>query len=296
MSWVRLMAAQLHQPEASAGEAAETRLAEAARDVFADRLKAAWLSGSAVYQGAKPGRSDIDVVLVLDGDVALPADEATLARIRRFVDAYLAVHAWRGLDPDLDFPGEYVVPATLEEAIAWRGFAYEGAVPTEFPPVETSDYWLGRPDRWFHAWVSMTAFSRFLTGDRDYHSRTKLAAWTAVVRFVLRNVAAASASVDDLLPMLAQFGLKPSYRAFWPGEREWVGRAVAALEAEGSVVLDHDRIVPNRARLQQWEREVEAAIADDGGRPPLLLPPDLHREVGRYATRRWAELGAGYLP
>lgn len=275
---------------------AEQRLAAAVGRIFGDGCRAAWLSGSAVYQGAKPGRSDIDVVVVLDGDVALPADESTIALIRRFVDEYLQVHAWRGLDPDLDFPGEYVVPATLEQAIAWRGFAYEGAVPAEFPPVESSDYWLGRPDRWFHAWVSMTAFSRFLAGDRAYHSEAKLAAWTAVVRFVLRNVAAASLSIDDVLPMLAQFGLKPSYRGFWSDERESVRRAVEALDAEGFLALDEDRIVPNRPRLLEWEREVESAIARDGGRPPLLLPPDLHREVGRYAARRWAELGGGNLP
>lgn len=290
------MATQEQETESSAAGEAEARLANAVHNIFAGRLKAAWLSGSAVYQGAKPGRSDIDVVVVLEGDVALPADEATIAQIRRFVDEYLLVHARLGLDPDLDFPGEYVVPATLEEAIAWRGFAYEGAVPAEFPPVDSSDYWLGRPDRWFHAWVSMTAFSRFLAGDRAFHSEAKLAAWTAVVRFVLRNVAAASASIDDLLPMLAQFGLKPSYRAFWPGEREWVRRAVEALEAQGFVALDHGRIVPNRSRLQQWEREVETAVAEDGGHPPLLLPPELHRDVGCYATRRWAELGTGHLP
>lgn len=267
---------------------AEAEFAAAVRENFGARCKAAWLSGSFLYRGAEEGRSDIDVVVVMDEKVAAPADGETLARIRGFVDAYLGVHARRGLDPDLDFPGEYVTPAAIEQAIAWRGLATDGGVADEFPiPDKGSDYWIARPDRWFHAWLSMTAFTRFLAGDRAYHERVKLDAWKSVIRFLLLRADGAPLTMEAMWPGLAQFGVKPKYRAFWPLERDWVRRALGELEAEGAVEPGGGRIVPGMERLREWERGLEAAIAANDSAGPLLLPPDLHREIGAHAARRW---------
>src|SRR5688572_26784826 len=102
------MAARVQDIEAQGPGGAGAELLEAALDVFGPLCKLAWLSGSYAYEGARPGRSDADIVLVFDENVPLPADPATLEPIRRFVDRYLAVHARHGLDPDLDFPGEFV--------------------------------------------------------------------------------------------------------------------------------------------------------------------------------------------
>ena len=282
--------------EAAADRAAgaEDRLAAAAERIFGPRLKAAWLSGSFVYDGARPGRSDIDVVLLVDEGAAVPADEAMLAAIRAFVDEYLAVHARLGLDPDLDFPGEYVAPATLKEAIAWRGLALDGGIAERFPPVESPDYWLGRPDRWFHAWLSMTAFSRFLAGSRPAWEAAKLAAWRTVARFVLLRSGQRAVAADALWEALGQFGVKPRYRAFRALERPWLKRALAGLEAEGEVAVDGERIVPDPERLGAWRRRVEAAIARAGGTPgPLLLDPGRHRTVEAHSARRWRDLAGG---
>src|SRR5690349_3194985 len=62
-------------------DAAENQFREAVEEVFGDRCKAAWLSGSFLYRGAKQGRSDIDIVVVLQDNETIPAGQATLKRI-----------------------------------------------------------------------------------------------------------------------------------------------------------------------------------------------------------------------
>lgn len=272
-------------------KAAEERLAAAVAEAFGPSCRSAWLSGSFVYGGARPGESDIDVVVLLD-PAPVPADAETLSRIRRFVDRYLEVHAEAGLDPDLDFPGEYLVPAQLDEALAWRGVATGGRVARELPPPDAPDYWIGRPDRWFNAWLSMTAFTRFLAGDRAHHEARKLAAWIAIVRFLLLRSGPGPVGEEALWAGLDQFGVKPRYHALRLLEEPWLARALDALGSEGEVSRERGRLVPAMEKLRAWERRLAAAIAagPEADEAPLLLPPDLHSGLGRYAKERWAEL------
>jgi hypothetical protein len=274
------------QPE---GAEAQARLAEGVRSTFGSRLRSAWLSGSFVYGGAQPGASDIDIVIVLEEGEPVPADGEALARIRSFVDIYLNVHAGCGLDPDLDFPGEYVVPAALDEAIEWRGVAVEGRVARELPPPDSPDYWIGRPDRWSNAWLSMTAFTRYLAGDRSYHEAQKRAAWRSMARFILLR-SAAPIRRDDIWAELTQFGVKPRYHLLRAVEEPYLARALDTLEAEGALTREGDRLVPQMESLRGWERRLAATIAArEGDLGPLVLPPDLHRQLGDYAKERWLE-------
>ena len=277
------------RPRQAEAPEAGTELLQAVEEVFGPILKAAWLSGSFAYQGARRARSDVDVVIVLEG-VPLPADKGTMRLIRRFVDAYLAVHERHRFDPDLDFPGEYITPAMLDEAINWRSLAFEGDLPARFPSVISDDYWLGRPDRWYNAWLSMTAFSRFPVGDRDYHSAVKLAAWKTVARFLLLRTDRRLLTPDEMLLGLDQFGVKPRYPDFWSVERDWVDRTLAELQAEGALGLADGLIEPNFEWLANWESRLEAEIADSAAPPPLLVDTKLHREIEEYAASQWAAL------
>ena len=270
---------------------AREELAAAVTRIFGPRSKASWLSGSFAYEGAQPGRSDIDVIVVLRDDAAMPADAATLDLVRAFVDEYLSAHARYGLDPDLEFPGEYLTPRMIDEVIAWRGLAHEGDLPADgFPPVESSDYWLGRPDRWFNAWLSETAFSRFLTGSRDYHAAVKTEAWATILRFLLLRAERSSLALDDLWDCLDQFGLKPRYPAFPTVERPWVMRALARLEAKAEADLAGDAVAPRMERLRAWADGIRAAIAGGEGHGPLLLDLERHAEIEAHAARRWKKL------
>ena len=272
-------------------EPPEARLAAAVGEIFGPLCRAAWLSGSYVYRGAQAGASDVDVVLLFAEEVAVPADAAMQARIRAFVDAYLAAHAAAGLDPDLEFPGEYVAAASLAETLAWRGLAMEGGVARAFPASPSSDYWPGRPERWFNAWLSMTALSRFLAGDRAAWEAAKLAAWTQILRFLLLRAGGEALGEEELWERLDQFGVKPRYHALRAMEGPWVERALAALEAEGFARRETGRIVPDAARLRAWERALADEIArGEREQGPLLLPPDLHAALGAYAAERWAAL------
>ena len=271
---------------------AESDFRQAAQDIFGDRCKAAWLSGSFLYHGAKPGRSDIDVVVIFAEGTPIPADADTLERIRAFVQVYLDVHAGFGLDPDLEFPAEYVVPASIEQAINWCGLSLRNKVADQFPPVDDSDYWLGRPDRWFNAWLSETAFSRFLTGDQEFHARSKLTAWKTILRFLMLRSDGRPMGREDFWPGLAQFGVKESYLPFWPLEDLWVERAFSELEAEGSAKRVGERLAPVREALLKWEGQIQAKIDADRSEGPLLLPVEQHDEIAAYAEARWAEMVA----
>jgi hypothetical protein len=286
-----MMAARAQQIDAEPGREAGAELLQSVQDIFGASCKAAWLSGSFAYEGARAHRSDVDIVIVLQDSTALPADAGTLHLIRRFVDAYLEIHARHGFDPDVDFPGEFVTPAMLEQAIDWRGLAWEGRAAEAFPPVDSDDYWLGRPDRWYNAWLSMTAFSRFPVGDRVYHSAMKLEAWKTVTRFLLLRTARRRLSPDEMLLGLDQFGVKPRYPDFWPVERDWVDRALDELQDEGALSLADGMIERDMDRLGEWERHLNEAIGR-GAEPLLLLDTRLHRDIEAYAASRWADLAA----
>jgi hypothetical protein len=286
------MAAKAEDFEAETPGVAGAELLQSAQAIFGPLCKAAWLSGSYAYRGARQGRSDADIVIVLDDGVALPADEATLGLIRRFVDAYLAVHARHGLDPDLEFPGEFVTPEMIAQTIAWRGLAHEGGLPDPaFPPVESSDHWLDRPDRWYNAWLSEIAFSRFPVGDVEYHDQVKLAGWTTVLRFLLLRESRVSLTPDELLLGVVQFGVKPRYPDFWTLERPWVERALERLASEGMVGLGADLVERRIESLRQWERDLLARIEADSGEPPLLLDRSVHRDIEHCARERWESIG-----
>ncbi len=284
------MVGRPRQSEVEAANAAGRELLQAVEEVFGSRCKAAWLSGSFAYQGARPARSDVDVVVVLNEATHLPADEESMRLIRTFVEVYLAIHAAHGFDPDLDFPGEYVTSAMLDETIRWRGLALDGGVAANFPPVISDDYWLDRPDRWYNAWLSMTAFSRFPVGNLEYHRTVKLEAWKTIARFLLLRADRRILTPDEMLLGLVQFGVKPRYPDFWSAERSWVDRALEELQAEGAVALAHGRIEADMARLEEWERQVEAAIAGGAEPPPLVLDRGRHREIEEHAATRWSAL------
>jgi hypothetical protein len=136
----------------------------------------------------------------------------------------------------------------------------------------------------------MTAFSRFLTGSRDFHEAAKLAAWKAIVRFLLLNCEERRLTAETLIPGLAQFGAKPSYRSLWPLERDWLWRALRALEDDGVVIHDGDWISPQMDALRDWKAGIEAAIRADPSEGPMLLPPDLHQIIQDHAAERWRRM------
>ncbi|HMG46426.1 MAG TPA: nucleotidyltransferase domain-containing protein [Allosphingosinicella sp.] len=286
-----------HWPRSQGGRVDEldrkvtSRLRSAVKDCFGPKCKAAWLSGSAAYGGARVGFSDIDVIIVFGERVTSPADSETIILIKRFVDEYLALHADLGLQPDLDFPGEFLTERLIQQASDGRGFTREGNPPRlALPPIESAECWLDCPDRWFRAWLGMTAFSRHFAGSRHYHSAVKLDAWKTVLRYVLLAAGSQSLLPDEVFEGLAEFGLKPSYRTFRTLETEWVQRAMAQLEAEAVVRLAHGRLHPCRAGLRAWEAHVCEHFAE-GAPLPLLL--DIHntRRLSAYAATRWTALG-----
>ena len=277
----------------SEGQATRARLAAAVRDIFGAKCKAAWLSGSFAYDGAQAGRSDIDAVIVFDErQVGAPAEPGTLLLIERFVDEYLVVHATQGFQPDLDFPGEFLTEALIEDAAAGRGLGCDAAPgQLSLSPLEDEHYWLDRPDRWSRAWLSMTAFSRYLGGSRDYHRAVKLRAWKTILRFVLLKAEGRPASsVDDLFDRLGQFGLKKSYRSFRDVEREWMERALSELAAEGSIQPGDRQIMPLSEPLNNWQGDLCRELSVGPGQPPLLLGIGETRRLSAYASKQWAAL------
>src|SRR6185437_16938819 len=89
---------------------------------FGGMYMCCYQTGSFIYGGGTPGKSDLDIsVLFKDESYDLPKIDL-LRRIREFVTGYLHLHAVMGYAPDLSFPGEYVTAAMCVDAIEGRGF------------------------------------------------------------------------------------------------------------------------------------------------------------------------------
>lgn len=273
---------------------------EEVRRYYRERVKArfgasclmAWLTGSFAYSGGTRGKSDIDVLVVLDDAFAALEPRERAGQVAGFVNDYLALHLRTGYVPDLQFPGEYVTEAIIKDAVAGRGF-HVGEDGALFLPRASVEYYLADPERWFRAWLSQTAFSRFIGGDEAAYQAHKRAAWATILKFVLKNCPLESIEEDDVFGLLRAFGVHADYWDFRASERAWVGEGLRELLDEGMLLAYGGRYVPVRESLATWEGVVAQAVRSGSiRRAAFLFDMPLTREIAAIATTRWEELRA----
>ncbi len=261
---------------------------------FGDLCKTAWLTGSFAYGGGTLGKSDVDVTIVLHNS-ALDVDAGRLNdRAQSFVSSYLALHRELGYRPDLHFPGEYVTCAMISDAVDGRGFHVDAAGKL-FLPKASTQYYLEDPERWFRAWLSQTAFSRFLCGDRSFHRESKLGAWATIIRFLLRDKSDAFTTAF-IFDSLRVFGVHHDYWSFRRLEAPWVNRVLTGLVECGDLQSQNNEFEPNVPALVGWEASLSATIVSGAiRRARLLLPMDMTRDIASFAENNWAASNEGLV-
>lgn len=257
-------------------------LAQAVTAIFGDACKVAWLSGSFAYGGATK-TSDLDVVLLFDRATPVPATPELFGRIKKFVDVYLEAHRVEGLQPDCDFPGEYLNENLVNQCLLGRGFTISESRQLTMPEVSHT-YWTDDWRHWFRAWASMLAFSRFLVGDRQLFEWIKSEGWMPILKFILLKTDARTENA--VFEGLVDFGLKPHYRDFRALEAPYIRNAMARLERDGFVGFEDELYVPKRENLLRWHDETVTRNVAPPNPGDLLLNLEQTAELAAYANSR----------
>lgn len=156
------------------------------RSAFGGREVFSCLTGS-IAAGTAAATSDIDIVVVLDDQVPVPA--AYTMRIA-FTRAYLDLHRRYDRHPDRDWPGEVCYLRDLSAAINGAAFIPGHDVPHPIGP-ECS----------FHYLLAMVATGLPTTGHKEFSYHARQCA-TALARYAFLSAAsnvADRASVEALL-------------------------------------------------------------------------------------------------
>jgi predicted nucleotidyltransferase len=260
------------------------------KPIFGSDLLAAWLTGSFAYGGGTAGKSDIDVTVIVGPAFALRPEPERVSLTQAFIDVYLATHIDTGFHPDLVFPGECVTVAMIDDAIAGRGFEVEDGGHLSLPRA-SQEYYLSDCNHWFRAWLSQTAFSRFLLGDEALHARLKRAAWNTIIKYTLLRNPHACFVAEDIFRMLRAFGVHSDYWNFARLERDWVGVALTALHADGIISEGDGTYRPCARRLAAWEAQsVESISRMRRARTKLLFDMAATLQLGDYARESWARM------
>lgn len=247
-------------------EEIEDRFAEAAIKNFRGNLIFLISSGSFAYRGATKGRSDLDVMAVLKEDVRdMPRDD--LRRMTHgFIDEYIAIHEEYDYALDDVFPGEYITPTNVRDAINGRGFETT-TVGKLCLPKASNEYYLGSRENYYRAWRSMLAFSKKLAGNETQFQSAKLQAWETNIKYLLSSRDLRRVNRDSLLRILTSVedkwesvGVTKKYLTFSEDEKEYVERVLTRLRIQGILDYSDDEFEVKNANLSQWENEIVESI------------------------------------
>ena len=264
----------------------EEKICSHCTEAFGANCLSVWISGSFAYGGALADKSDIDVIILLRDTNS----QYLIEQIKRFVDGYLGVHKLCGFCPDLNYPGEYLTPQALEDAIAGRGFSIINDGAVSLPPTYPG-YWEENPQNSYRAWLSMTAFSRFLWGDSNRFITYKLRAWQTILTFTLSQSPGISKNIDQIFSELQPFGLKKSYKNFASSERGWA--RIALFDLVEMERLNHSTfgfsITADKA--DAWLYVAEKRIVDFHKQiHDLPLSVGVVKDISEYAKLAWEKL------
>ena len=225
---------------------------------FKDLYIFCYQTGSFVYGGGTPGKSDLDVTVIFKDSVYNLPPRELLNRIEDFIVGYLKLHEQTGYNPDITFPGEYVTEAMFIDAIAGRGFHVENG--RLFLPKASREYYLEDSERGFRAWLSQSAFNKFLAGDRNTYKDKKIKGWCTILKFILKDIESQAINVSDILGRLRIFGVHDDYWNFGNMESLWIIKSLEKLSEDGFVIKSEGYFSPQPIKLHEWESEVAYAI------------------------------------
>lgn len=248
-------------------EEIEDKFAEAAIRNFRGNLIFLISSGSFAYRGATKGKSDLDVMAVLDDNVRRIPQADLHNMTRGFIRDYVAIHQEYDYALDDIFPGEYVTPDNVDDAVAGRGISVspEGRL---YLPKASNQYYLGNQENYYRAWRSMLAFSKKLTGNEGRFQQAKLGAWETIVKYLLGSHNLQEISSDSLLQILTSqkdkwesVGVTDKYLTFCEDEQEYIERVLVRLKIKGILRHAENGYEVATDSLATWQNELVTRIA-----------------------------------
>jgi hypothetical protein len=262
-----------------------------AEECFGGLYSYCYQTGSFIYGGGTSGKSDLDITILFKNSIKYFPERDLEIRIKKFVLGYLDLHFKMGYMPDTTFPGEYVTEEMFADAIAGRGF-HVGEDNKLYLPKASPEYYLADPERWFRAWLSQSAFCKFLTGDQDAFKKNKVKGWGTILKFVLKDVESEQIDITDIFNLLRSFGVHKDYYNFVTIETPWVIESLDQLARLGFLVRDNEeQIHPNKEKLKIWEKGLARAISSRSIRDAEFIF-DLNKTIlmAKYASDTWIEI------
>lgn len=270
------------------------RFAQSASRHFGNDVVYSFISGGFSYGGAILGKSDIDVVVVLRNDAKSKDPKSFRSKVSKFVDDYLEIHHDFGYQPSTFFPGEYISEEQVVDAISGRGFQ-ASSTNKLYLDIVTDSYYLEDSERWYRAWLSQSAMSLFIGGDRSTFLRNKRDAWATVLAFNLllynRNQFRSSDFIDYLISnpnKKAGTGIHNRYRTFRDKESAHILLGLQTLETSGILIFSGSYCIVDKEVLSAWEAEVATAINNGSIRKSqFLLNMEETLELANETKQKW---------
>lgn len=239
-----------------------------AKVVFGDDLHFVSLAGSVIYGGSVLGKSDLDIVLLLNDNFLINNTKEQLhEKCMKFAEHYIYIHKKYGFSPDLLFPGEFLTLGMVDDVIAGRGFAVKDN-RLHLPPASGS-YYLGSEETWFRAWLSMLAFSKRLQGSSVEFRKIQKRAWKTIILFLLSKHDGLHIAPTDITQSLIKntnkalgFGVTDNYFLFEALELLIIKDVFKMLCKEGFLTKKKQIYFLNKDKILDWEKRLVQKISN----------------------------------
>lgn len=273
-----------------------SRMVEIGLKNFGDDLSYFFTSGSIVFNGAISGKSDVDMVAVLQPSVLKKPRIEIVDKIKGFIDDYLKFHYDFNFLPDLEFPAEYITGHQVDDSIAGRAFHADEQSGLYLPRVYDG-YYMEDPERWHRAWLSLSAYGEFIVGDREKFDNNKVRAWQTILLF---NLPSMTEELDKAMVMdfMTRSGDKKSgngvserYFTFREKESNSVTKALEMLARNGFLLPSGVIFVKNNSQIATWHFETAKKILDCSIRnAEYLTSLENTHSMSSYAKQKWDAL------
>lgn len=264
---------------------------------FGNHLLYSFSSGSYAYGGGIKGKSDIDIIAILDDSVRQLPKLDLMQRIEGFVDDYLVLHKEQDLIPDTVFPGEYLTYSMVQDAVAGRGL-HVNDNNVLFLPSTYEGYYLEDPERWYRAWLSQSTFSVFVGGNGDMFLENKRKAWETSILFLLAYLPESEIDSQTIIQTLTSgsnkrlgLGVTDRYLTFTEREAGFVSDTLQNLTEKGYLAVTNKGFQKNVDQIQNWHWQKDKRIKDGTIRKaPFLLDLEEIKQLAVATEEKWQQL------
>lgn len=266
---------------------------ESVRRHFGEYVRFVVTSGTFAYGGATKGKSDVDILVVCEDEIAEMPRQDLFARLKAFIEDYVEIHTRHDYCPDTTFPGEYITKSNVEDALAGRGFHLTEECALHLP-VASDDYYMQDPERWYRAWRSALAFGKRLHGDEEEFEELKSQAWEVIILYILLQNNPTRINPSTLFDVMIDpenkwngIGITAKYKSFREDERVHVGNALLRLSANGFLLLEDNTYIPNMEKVREWEKGIATKLTDGSiKKAPFLMTVEEAKELAKLAISK----------